>query len=163
MKYFCATDTKEEFLLHIKDECGPHHADATLSFINTMLADYSDTLGISELDLLRALETRRDYYAPNFYQAANFPSLRGVRIFADLAELKATIPSRRYRCPACAGVSTDPYTCNSGVVRDGKTCDWKAYGLFHTFGKGFRFTIREGFIDKPVVDEIFMPLELEKV
>ena len=57
--------------------------------------------------------------------------------------------------------SKDPTTCNSGVVTKGKTCDWKAWGLFRTMGHGVRLTVLDGFLDNPVVYKIFTPLELE--
>ena len=133
------------------------------TFLRGILADYSKNLGLPEADILAALEARRNYSAVNYYQAANFPLLEGIKVFETQAELRAAIPLMKFRCPACEGISTDPYTCNSGEIKSGKVCDWKAWGLFRTVGKGFRFTIKEGFLERPKVDEIFMPVDFEKV
>ena len=131
------------------------------TFVRKMAAEYSAALNIAESDLLAAIEAKRTYTAINYYQAANFPSLDGVKILENLDEFKRLYPSGKYRCPACDGISSDPYACNSGVVRseEGEPCNWKAYGLFGTLGKGLRITLRERFIDRPMIDEIFMPIE----
>jgi hypothetical protein len=50
--------------------------------------------------------------------------------------------------------------CTSGFDGDGKPCDWKAYGLFGTLGKGLRVMLVEGWLDNPRVHEIFMPVAL---
>jgi hypothetical protein len=162
-------ETAEEIIQAIRLECwkgwgehgGTELADRTEALIREVLADYSAALGLDQDAILRALESRRDYWAPNFYQAANLPKLAGVRVFANQQELQSALPSRRFRCPLCGQVSTNPYECNSGAQVSGKTCDWKAYGFLRTAGKGLRFTVREGFLDRPIIDEIFMPLELE--
>lgn len=160
----------EELIAKIVEQSrgtGEDCARRTEAFVRKMLTEYSAKLGLSQSSILEALEKRRDYCAPNFYQEANFPSLDKVRIFADQSELKAAIPSLRFTCPACNAISTDPYECNSGKPMLGKggkpsneICNWKAYGLFRTFGKGLRFTIKEGFLDRPKIDEIFMPVDL---
>lgn len=134
-----------------------------MGFIRKMLVDYSKALGLSEADILAAIENKRNYSAANYYQEANFPSLDGVKVFETQTDLLAAIPSRKFRCPACGDVSTNPYECNAPAREKGKKCDWKAYGLFRTAGKGFRFTIKEGFLDHPKVDEIFMPLDFEEM
>lgn len=133
-----------------------------MAFIRAMLADYSKALGLPEADILAAIEGKRDYSAANYYQDANFPSLAGVRVFETQAELLAAIPSKKFRCPSCGDISTNPYECNAPAREKGKKCDWKAYGLFRTAGKGFRFTVKEGFLEHPKVDEIFMPVDFEE-
>jgi hypothetical protein len=143
-------------------EHGQRLADEVEAFILKLLPEYAVALGLSQEAVLEAIETKRDYWAPNYYQAANFPSLKDVRVFETQVELRAAIPSMKFRCPHCGGISTDPYDCNSGIEVGGKRCDWKTYGLFRTLGKGFRFTIKEGFLERPRVDEIFMPVEMEE-
>lgn len=133
-----------------------------MAFIRGMLVEYSKALGLPEADILVAIEGKRDYSAANYYQESNFPSLDGVRIFETRAELQAAIPSRKFRCPSCGDISTDSYKCNASAKEKGKKCDCKAYGLFRTAGKGFRFTIKEGFLDHPQVYEIFMPVDFEE-
>lgn len=139
---------------------GDRRAAELESFVRTMLAEYSAALGVSQDDLLKAIESRRRYFCCNFYQRSNWPSLENVRIFANLKELQASLgPPVKFRCPACNEASTSPYECNSGAkLSDGKTCDWKSWGLFGTMGKGLRIAIRAGFLDHPKVEEIFMPI-----
>lgn len=134
------------------------------SFIRETVTEYATALGMNELDVLAALEGCRTYCAVNYYQQSKFPSLTGVRIFGSTEELSAAIPSRKFRCPACGGVSTNYQECNSGELRkDGGTCNWKAYGLFRTMGAGAHIVVKDQFLADGIVHEIFMPLEFEEV
>lgn len=141
---------------------GEDRATKLESFLNKMLSEYSEKLGLSQYEVLAAIEESRSYSAINYYQECNFPSLEGVDIYETLSDLKAAIKTMAFKCPACSGISSNPYECNSGVKSDeGKVCDWKSYGLLRTLGKGYRFTIKESFLEKPRIDEIFMPVDLE--
>ena len=146
-------------------DVGERHAVKLENFLREMLADYSTNLRLPPEHILAVLEKRRTYNAVNFYQEANMPNLKNVRVFETQDDFKKAFPSMRFRCPFCNGITSNPYECNSGVKKVGrggdKACDWKTYGLFRTLGKGFRFTIKKGFLEKPFIDEIFMPLELE--
>lgn len=136
-------------------------ADRLERFVRNMLTNYSQVLGISEGDILRKIESRRNYWSVNYYQDCNFPNLKDVKVFETIKQLKETFPSHKFVCPACNGISTDPSTCNSGKeISKGKVCDWKSWGLFRTMGKGYRFIVKEDFLNNPVVHEIFMPTEL---
>ena len=72
-----------------------------------------------------------------------------------------SIGNAGFKCPCCGSVSKNPYKCNSGVVvenlKGGKSgvCDWKAYGLLGTLGKGVTIFIKE----KLALDHIFKPVE----
>lgn len=139
---------------------GAARAASLEAFLREKLAHYSQVLDINQEALLEAFERRRNYNVINYYQEANFPDLNGVVVVHDLAEFKERYPSGRFVCPACGGESTNPYTCNSGRVIDvGRECDWKSFGLFGTMGKGMRVVFRGGFLDNPIVDEIFSPIE----
>ncbi len=141
---------------------GSNRASKLEAFLEKTLTQYSEKLGFSKLEILQAFEGRRDYCVVNYYQESNFPSLEDVTVYETQAELQAAIPNYKFRCPSCKGISTNPYECNSGIERkDGKVCNWKAYGLFGTAGRGHRFTIKDTFLQKPIVDDIFMPLDLE--
>jgi hypothetical protein len=161
----------EETIEQLKEEAraswrgaeGEHRAERLEAFLRRMLAEYSEKLGLPQEEILKALESKRTYSCLNYYQGANFPSLEGVRVFETREELKAAFPAMQFRCPSCHGLSTNPYTCNTGIVRkDKKVCDWKAWGLFRTLGEGLRLTVKEGFLEHPRVEEIFMPVELER-
>ena len=145
---------------------GEKRASDVEKFIKKTIKQYSEKLSLPEADILEAIEKNRSYSVMNFYQESNFPKLDGdVVIYNTLDDLKNAVSEHKFRCPCCSGISTDPYTCNSGKIIDAsknKKCDWKSFGLFKTLGKGYRFTIKEGFLEKPCVDEIFMPIQLEK-
>jgi hypothetical protein len=138
---------------------GERRADGVRALLDRVLPEYASALGLTQQAVLQAIEQRRDYSAVNYYQEGNFPPLDGVLLFGTVAKFKHMFPSGRYRCPACDGVSSDPYACNAGTVRDGEACDWKAYGLFRTLGKGLRVIITDNFLTCPVVQDIFMPVE----
>lgn len=142
---------------------GERRAERLETFLQRLLPEYAEKLGLSQAEVLNALESGRSYSAINYYQAAKFPPLADVDVYDSQDDLKAAIPSMTFRCPCCEEVSTDPYECNSGANKKGseEPCDWKAYGLFGTLGKGYRFTIKAGFLDNPRVDEIFMPVDME--
>jgi hypothetical protein len=137
--------------------------ETKLEWIKEMVEDYSRFLEIDKRDILQAFEDRRDYWSANYYQAANFPKLDDkVKVFETQEDLMQSIKSKKFICPACGQTQTSPYECNSGHKdKDGKVCNWKSYGLLGTMGKGFRFTVKESFLEKPVVDDIFMPVEFE--
>lgn len=125
---------------------------------------YSEKLGYDPLEIFTALESRRDYSYPNYYQWANFPKLDNVTIFKNKQEMRNIIkPQDGFRCPVCKGVSKDPYECDTNIkVSGNKPCDWKSYGLLRTLGLGLRFLILEDWIEKPIVDECFMPIAMEQ-
>ncbi|NEG94348.1 hypothetical protein [Leclercia adecarboxylata] len=158
-------DEFEGLLAGIQAKCSGFSADSgvrTVRFIRQFTTEYADLLEVTPLEVLAAVEKARDYSAPNYYQQTNFPDLKGVTVFASLGALQAAIPSKQFRCPCCMGVSSDPYTCNSGEKqKDGSVCNWTSYGLFGTLGKGLRVLIKDAFLTQPRVHEIFMPLELE--
>jgi len=117
---------------------GFHDYRAKLAWAIDRAKHYAEKTGLRAEDILDAWEEARTYWYMNYYQDCNQPKIEGdsVRVFETKEELKAAIGGPRFRCPACEGVSKDPYTCDSGVVKDGKPCDWKVYGLFGDLGKG---------------------------
>ena len=132
------------------------------TFLSETIKEYSKYLGLSQKKILNALEEQRNYSAINYYQRANFPSIKNVTVFNTAKDVKKNIPTKKFRCPACKEVSTDASICNSGKkIGKNKICDWKSYGLFGTLGKGFQFIVKEDFLEKAIVHEIFMPIDLE--
>lgn len=134
-------------------EIGEERARKVEKLILDRLDEYSKVLGLEKEDILRAWERKRTYSATNFYQEANFPKLDKVKVFNNFEEFKEKYPSKKYKCPSCSGISTNPYECSC------EGCDWKSYGSLKTMGKGLRFIIRDMFLENPVIDEIFMPIE----
>lgn len=121
---------------------------------------YAEKTGLTSDEIIDAWENQRNYWYMNYYQDANQPEIKGdnVRIFKNSADMFRSIKEMKFRCPACDGVSTDPYECNSGVINDNdKKCDWKVYGLFGALGKGAYIYI----VEKVAGQTIFMPLAWE--
>jgi hypothetical protein len=139
---------------------GDQRAEEVEKFIRTKTAHYAEHLGFTPYHILESMEATRHITAPNHYQEANYPSLAGVFIFDSLKEYRECFPSHRFTCPSCGSISTGSSTCDSGVIVGGKPCDWKAYGLFGTLGKGFRFVLKDKFLKEALVYEIFKPVEL---
>lgn len=130
--------------------------------IKKIVRCYAKGFNLDEIDVFNALEKQRNCNICNYYQLSKFPSLNEITVFEDEKEMRKIIqPNKGFRCPNCKGVSMDPYVCNSAKEVKGKVCDWKAFGLFHTFGQGFKFTIKKNWLDFSVIGEIFYPIAME--
>lgn len=140
---------------------GFHRYDDKFDWAIERAKHYGESLDMDPVAILDAWENDRDYWYMNYYQDCNQPKISdgSVRVFETVDDLKTSIARPQYRCPACGGVSSNPYTCDSGIERDGKPCDWKAYGLFGTLGKGAFVYVKE----KLRGQSIFMPVAWEKV
>lgn len=158
-----AAQTMSAIAASINDLCpgalGARRVAEVQALLDRVLPEYAAALGLTMDEVLAAMEKGRTMSAPSYYQDATFPKLDGVRVLESPEAFKVAFPSGRFICPACDGHSTDPYECTTGLVRNGKPCDWKAYGLFGTAGKGMRVLVKSTFKDSPRVHEIFMPLE----
>lgn len=122
---------------------------------------YGEKLGLNWEDILDSWEADRSYWYMNYYQECNQPEIKGdkVRVFETVDEMLKAIGEKKFRCPACGGISTNPYECNSGKeMSNGKICDWKVYGLFRDLGKGVFVYCK----DKLRGETIFMPVAWEK-
>jgi len=120
---------------------------------------YEEKLGVKWEDVLNSWEEGRNYWYMNYYQNSNQPKIKGdkVKIFETVDDMLKSIGEKKFRCPACGGITTDPYECNSGIKKDGKVCDWKVYGLFGDLGKGIFVYCK----DKLKGETMFMPIEWE--
>lgn len=146
---------------------GPQESERVKGFQKT-IADicthYGEFFNVEPVKIFKALEKSRDYTYANFYQWIKFPRLDDgkVMIFETTADLNDKIQfEKRFRCPNCYGISRSPYTCNSGKIVTGKTCDWKAHGLFKTMGRGLLLIVKSRWMEKPGVHECFMPIAFE--
>jgi hypothetical protein len=122
---------------------------------------YAEKLGLNWEDILDSWEADRTYWYMNYYQESNQPEINGdkVKAFETVDEMLKSIGDKKFRCPACGGISTNPYECNSGLeMSKGKICDWKVYGLFGDMGKGVFVYCK----DKLKGQTIFMPIAWEK-
>jgi hypothetical protein len=141
-------------------EVGEQRAMNLEKYLRAKLEEYSNALGISQEELLNAWERDRDYSAINYYQECNQPAIKSdkVRIFETVEDMLKSIGDGKFRCPACGGISTNPYKCNSGLkMSKGKVCDWNVGGLFGDLGKGIFVYCK----DKLRGETIFMPISWE--
>lgn len=121
---------------------------------------YEAKLNIPWTDILTSWETNRDYWFLNYYQDCNQPKITSdkVRVFESVDQMLEAIGEKQFRCPACNGISTNPYRCNSGIkTQNGKECDWAVYGLLGDLGKGVFVYCK----DKINGENIFMPISWE--
>ena len=120
---------------------------------------YSHKTGLSVSKILTAWEKDRNYWYMNYYQNANQPKIKGKNILVvESREDLRPYFKKGFRCPACGGVSLNPTRCNSEVIVEGRTCDWKAYGFLGTLGKGLYVFPK----DVAVGTDIFMPIVIEE-
>lgn len=134
-----------------------------LLWIRERVKHYHEKLGFSEVEILEAFEKKRTYWSANYYQESNFPLLDDkVKVFESTKELQEAVKSKQFICPAYNQIQSSPYTCESGYKdKNEKVCNWKSYGLFGTMGKGFRFTVKDSFLENPMIDNCFMPVEFK--
>ena len=139
-------------------ETGQSRALTVIMFLEDRLDEYHEKLGFDRLEMLKAFEEKRNYWAVNYYQASGFPSLdkENLYVFESLDEFDAKFPSGKYVCPSCKEVSNDAYACSA----DG--CDWKVYGLFGDLGKGIYVIVKDKFFEHPKPTNIFIPLDLHE-
>ena len=103
--------------------------------------------------------SKKSYWYINYFQEANQPliTVEDVYLFENIEAAKESFKELGFRCPRCGGISKSPTECDTNIVVDKKTCDWKSYGLFGTLGKGvtiiFKDTISIANIFKPVAYE----------
>lgn len=151
-----------------------HDYPAKLAWAVARAKHYAEKTGLSAADILNAWEKERTYWYMNFYQDANQPELEGdrIKVFDTIDDAKKSIGKPEFRCPACNGVSKDPYACDSGkkmmvtkgkgkkakLVESDKVCDWKVYGLFGDLGKGVFVFVKSEMRGQ----RIFMPIAWER-
>ncbi len=123
---------------------------------------YQLVSGIPYQEILTKWMEKMNYWYINYFQDANQPLIivsGDFKVFENKEEAKNSFKGKGFRCPACGEISTDPNACNSGHKDEkGKVCDWKAYGLFGTLGKGATIFIK----DILQVVDIFMPIAWEE-
>ena len=122
---------------------------------------YAEKIGLDPINILNAWESQRSYWYMNFYQDSKQPEIKegNVRVFDTINDLSLSMGDQGFRCPACKGIASSPYECDSGLeMSKGRICDWKTYGFLGTLGKGVSVFVKE----KIAVQTIFMPIAWEK-
>jgi len=121
---------------------------------------YEYKLGIPAGDVLTKWEEERGSgrSITSFY--GDIPRIDGDNVLlVNSKEEWDIIRQHGFRCPMCGGVSNNPVECDTGCNMPGtdKVCDWKAYGLFGTLGKGVTVvngnSMLHGSIFKPIIME----------
>ena len=73
-------------------------------FVRAKVKAYAQVIGLPELAVLKAIEGKRDYWAMNYYQEANFPDLgKDVLVLETKDDFLVKFPSKQFFCPACGG------------------------------------------------------------
>lgn len=126
--------------------------------------NYGKATNIPWEHILDKWEEDRNYWYMNYYQESKQPEMKEnhkIRIFETKKDFWESVGDKGFRCPACKGISSDPWNCDSGEKIKGKNsriCNWTAGGLFGTLGEGTTIFIKE--ICVPVT--IFTPIAWEK-
>ncbi len=139
---------------------GFHDYRAKLAWIIERAMHYSEVLNVPAEDILNAWERDRTYWYMNYYQDSKQPLLNeNVRVFETINDFRKSLDGKSFRCPHCKGVSTNPYTCNSGLPmdKDGTICNWKSYG-FLKYNNMAHVFVKE----KLRAENFFMPIAWEK-
>lgn len=113
---------------------GTHRFDKEIAWIEIMVKDYSEKLGLSVDKTVELMEEKRTYSWPNYYQPANFPPLDSKEVIGVFETFKAfkehVIQNYKgFKCGACGNIGHHPQECDHRIKKDG-ICDWTSYGLF---------------------------------
>jgi hypothetical protein len=142
-----------------------HDYEGKLKWIIERAKHYSEKSGIDASKILEGWEKNRNYWYMNYYQESNQPEIKynGVIIVENRDDFFAKYPSKKFICPYCKGISTNPNECNSGkkvkLINSKKkeeVCNWCSGGLFGTLGDGVSVFLKD---DLRVIS-IFKPIEL---
>ena len=138
-----------------------HDYRGKLKWVLDRAQHYAEKTGMDASEILDMWERKRDYWFMNYYQECNQPEIKdgNVYVFDSVEAYRESVGSAGFRCPMCAGVSHDPYECDSKLeMSKGITCDWKAYGLLGTLGKGVTIFLKS----EMAMAHIFKPIAWEK-
>lgn len=140
---------------------GGHRFDKELKWLEGMVKEYAEKLGLTEDRVVEIMEKGRTYSWPNYYQPANFPrldseNLIGVFETYEAFHNHAAAHWRGFTCPNCGDITSHPQICIHRLEKDGK-CDWCSFGLFASNWKVI--ILENGLVAIPV----FEPVEKEGV
>lgn len=146
-------------------KCGHKYCDQ-FKWIIDRAKHYAEKTGLEWEEILDSWMEDCNYWYMNYFQDCNQPEIKNdtVKVFETTEDMLNAVGERKFRCPSCGGISTDPYECNSGKEiskatknKQAKICDWKVYGLFKDLGKGVYIYCK----DKKKGQTIFMPISWE--
>ena len=133
------TDRLQELLNKFRNDGnwfinGLFRFDNKLLWIESMVHQYSEVLGLSLDETVELIESKRTYSWPNYYQEANFPKLDNenlIGVFETFDEFNEHAKKNYigFKCKSCGSIGDDPQNCVHRIADDG-ICDWTSYGLF---------------------------------
>lgn len=154
----------EEKLKNAYEHWGFERMQPTKVFILERSKQWETVTKIPYYEIISRWLDNCSYSMINYFQETNQPALDNkTKIFNTIDDFHNSVGEKGFRCPYCGGVSSHPYECNSGLMvklsnKKGKhPCNWKAYGLFGTIGKGSFVFVKEGLN----YSNIFMPIAWE--
>jgi len=167
-KFYRYEQKKEDTSKHCYhvSKCGHKYCDK-FKWIIDRAKHYQEKTGIDWKDILKGWEEQRTYWYENFYQECNQPEIKtdNVIVVKNREEFFSKYPSKKFICPYCKGITTDPNSCNSGVkvkLLNGKgkeeICNWCSGGLFGTLDGGVHVFLKD---DLRLI-LIFKPIELSE-
>lgn len=147
-----------------KKKCLHRHCDK-FAWVIGRAKHYAEKTGLEWQGILDAWENWRSDWYHNHYDESRYPEIhdaKPIRIFETMDDLAMAISKRGFRCPACGGISTNPYECDcdkSNIHQeDGDVCQWKVWGLLGDLGKGVYVFCK----DVGRGERIFMPVKWEE-
>lgn len=130
--------------------------DTLKKFLDQRTEEYANHFKISKEEVFQRMEKRRNYSANNYYQSANFPSIKDISMtFETEQDMQSFFSTNKTTCPACKGISDNPLVCTSGIKKRGKVCDWKSFGLLQS---PFTIMCKELFLENFRVYRTFTPI-----
>lgn len=113
---------------------------------------YEKYTGLPWEKILSSWEKQCNYWYMNYYQEANQPENKEdgyFRVFETIDELKESVGTEGFICPACSHISKNPYECDK--------CNWNICGLLGDLNKGNYIFCK----DKVLGEKIFRPVTWE--
>lgn len=122
---------------------------------------YSEVTGVPAEEIITAWEMERSYWYLNYYQDSNQPSFDNTtglpkKIYDTREDIAASFGSAGFICPMCGNVGKSYQECDGRNPESDVKCDWAAYGLFRTAGRGIIVVCKSPFM----IREIFLPVNL---
>lgn len=148
----------EEGCVDCGAECSHRYCDK-YKWVIDRAGQYAKKLKIDRDKLLASWEEDRSYWYMNYYQECEQPEItcENVRVFDTVEELLSSVGDKGFRCPACGGISKNPYECKGNVKPNGEVCDWKIYGFLRGLDKDVFVFCK----DKLKGERMFMPIAWE--
>lgn len=125
-----------------------------IAFISWILDWYAKMYQKNKLETLEIITKSANISYCNWFQNANLPKIDNVYVYKNAEDFFTKHPEKKYICPKCEWVSTNPCECNAWW------CDWKVYGLFSDLWKGISIFFTDEIENSGKPQKIFKPINL---